>query len=99
MADYSHLDTPSSAETPPPASHRSGNRTFATLIGILGVIFLIALALMATYLLVIRPRQSAQPPVDPSSAQAKMMVEGTATSLVATRDALLSLVTQTPGAL
>ncbi|HEY3344201.1 MAG TPA: hypothetical protein VGJ97_04705 [Anaerolineaceae bacterium] len=93
MADYHDLDTPSSAETPPP--NGSGNRTFLALIGVLGVIFLVALALMATYLLVIRPRQSAQQP----SPEAKLMAEGTATALIATRDSLLLAITQTPGAI
>jgi hypothetical protein len=92
MADYHDLDTPSSAETPPPSG--SGNRTFLALIGVLGVIFLVALALMATYLLVIRPRQTALQP----TPESKLMVEGTATALVATRDTLLLAITQTPGA-
>jgi hypothetical protein len=98
MADYNNLDTPSSAETPPPVPSGPGNGTFKVLIGILGVIFLVALALMATYLLVIRPRQSAQGPSSQASAEAKLMVQGTATALVATRDTLLLAITQTPGA-
>jgi LPXTG-motif cell wall-anchored protein len=91
MADYSDLDTPSASETPPRRRSGAGNRTFLSLIGILAIVFLAALALMATYLLYIRPRQAGQP-VD----QAKVLALATSTALAATHDSLTQ--TETPAA-
>ncbi len=79
-------------EAPEPKSRPPGNRTFLATIGILGVIFLLALGALAVYAFLILPQRSAER----RELAAQINAQNTATSVAATQMALLAQQQLTP---